>query len=150
MESMYYKWSKNGNKMIINSGFKEFDKQTNCITSGNVMANTMWGKYIRTWNEIECNGLIFKEGELFKSDLKYFHISEGLKEYIKSLNKQVVLYEFFIYRNGKKDIIGWLIEDNGTIINTCVAETRGNYEKRFLAIDMAKKIIEEKNNYVSR
>ena len=28
----FYSWSKSGNKMIINSEFKEFNKQTNLIT----------------------------------------------------------------------------------------------------------------------
>ena len=66
--SNFYTWSKNGNKMIINSKFKEFNKQTNLITSGNVIANTMWGLYIRPWSETESNGLTFKEGEIFEQD----------------------------------------------------------------------------------
>lgn len=144
-KSNFYSWSKNGMKMIINSDFKEFNKQTNCISSGNVIANTMWGLYIRPYNETECNGLTFKEGELFESDLKHFNISRAYKEYIKSLNRQIVLYEIFIYRNGKKDIIGWLIEDNGRIIDITVAYSRGDYRKRFSALETVKNIIEEKS-----
>lgn len=143
MKSNFYTWSKNGNKMIINSKFKEFNKQTNCISSGNVIANTMWGLYIRPYKETECNGLTFKEGELFESDLKHFSISRAMKEYIKSLNRQVILYEIFIYRNGEKDIIGWLIEDKGRIIEMTVAQSRGNYEKRISALETVKNIIEE-------
>ena len=144
MDSKFYMWSKSGNKMIINSDFKEFNKQTNLITSGNVIANTMWGLYIRPYNETECNGLTFKEGQLFESDLKHFNISRTMKEYIKSLNKMVALYEIFIYWNGEKDIIGWLIEDNGRIINMSVAYSRGNYSKRLSALETVKNIIEEK------
>lgn len=145
MDSKFYTWSKNGNKMIINSNFKEFNKQTNLITSGNVIANTMWGLYIRPWNETECNGLTFKEGELFEQDLKHFNITRAMREYIKSLNKQVILYEIFIYRNGKKDVIGWLIEDKGRIIDMTVANSIGNYRKRFSALETVKNIIEEGN-----
>ena len=145
MDSKFYTWSKSGNKMIINSKFKEFNKQTNLITSGNVIANTMWGLYIRPWNETECNGLTFKEGELFEQDLKHFNITRAMREYIKSLNRQVVLYEIFIYRNGKKDVIGWLIEDNGRIIDITVANSIGNYRKRFSALETVKNIIEEGN-----
>ena len=144
MDSKFYMWSKSGNKMIINSKFKEFNKQTNLITSGNVIANTMWGLYIRPYNETECNGLTFKEGELFNSDLQHFHISNSMREYIKSLNRQVILYEIFIYRNGKKDVIGWLIEDNGRIIDITVAKSSGDYMKRFSALETVKNIIEEK------
>lgn len=146
MESKFYKWSKNGMKMIINSDFKEFNNQTNYISSGNIIANTMYGCYIRPYNEIECNGIKFEKGHLFNYDLQYFNISYDLKEYIKSLNKQVVLYEIFIHRNGKKDIIGWLIENEGKTIDIFVNNTLGNYNKRFSALDTVRNIIEEKNN----
>lgn len=145
MKSNFYSWSKNRNKMIINSDFKEFNKQTNLITSGNVIANTMYGNYIRTWKDTECNGLQFEDGHLFNYDLRWFTISRPIKEYIKSLNRKVILYEIFIYRNGKKDVIGWLIEDNGRIINIFMAQNyRKNYNKRFSALETVKNIIEEK------
>lgn len=145
MKSKFYTWSKSGNKMIINSDFKEFNKQTNCISQGNVIANTMYGNYIRPWNEEECNGAYFEQGHLFKYDLQFFSISSAIKEYIKSLNKMVVLYEIFIHRNGEKEILGWLIEDNGRIINMFVAQDyRINYNKRFSALETVKNIIEEK------
>ena len=143
--SKFYTWSKSGNKMIINSDFKEFNKQTNCISQGNVIANTMWGLYIRPWNETECNGLTFKEGELFQQDLKHFNITRAMREYIKSLNRKIVLYEIFIYRGQRKDIIGWLIEDKGRIIDITVANSIGNYRKRFSALETVKNIIEEEN-----
>lgn len=141
----FYTWSKNGNKMIINSDFKEFNKQTNLITSGNVIANTMYGNYIRPYDEtINPVGEVVEKGHLFNFDLQYFHISNAKREYIKSLNRQVVLYEIFIYRNGKKDIIGWLIEDNGRIIDMTVSYSRGDYRKRLSALETVKNIIEEK------
>ena len=143
--SKFYTWSKSGNKMIINSDFKEFNKQTNCISQGNVIANTMWGLYIRPWNETECNGLTFKEGELFQQDLKHFNITRAMREYIKSLNRKIVLYEIFIYRGQRKDIIGWLIEDKERIIDITVANSIGNYRKRFSALETVKNIIEEEN-----
>ena len=144
-KSNFYTWSKSGNKMIINSDFKEFNKQTNCISQGNVIANTMWGLYIRPWNETECNGLTFKEGELFQQDLKHFNITRAMREYIKSLNRKIVLYEIFIYRGQRKDIIGWLIEDKERIIDITVANSIGNYRKRFSALETVKNIIEEEN-----
>lgn len=44
--SELYKWNKSGMKMIIESGFKEFDKQTNLITSGNCISNTQYSNHI--------------------------------------------------------------------------------------------------------
>ena len=102
MNSKFYSWSKNGNKMIIHSDFKEFNKQTNCISKGNQITNTIYGNYIRPYNEIECNGQKHDKGYLFYYDLKFFHINYDIKEYIKSLNKAIILYELFIYKKRSK------------------------------------------------
>lgn len=145
MNSKFYSWSKSGNKMIIHSDFKEFNKQTNYITNGNVIANTIYGNYIRPYNKTECNGKEYEEGNLFNYDLKFFHISYDTKEYIKSLNKKIVLYELFIYKNCQKDIIGWIIQDlNGKVIDIILTENRGNTKKRFSALETVKNIIEER------
>ena len=133
-------------KMIIHSDFKEFNKQTNLITSGNVIANTMWGNYIRPYNEtINPDGQVVSEGQLFDFVLQYFSINKAMREYIKSLNRKVILYEIFIYRGQRKDIIGWLIGDKGRIIDITVAKSSGNYRKRFSALETVKNIIEERD-----
>lgn len=145
--SKYYEWRKDGNKMIIHSDFKEFNKQTNCISEGNAISNTQYSNYIRPYNEtINPVGEKVQEGHLFNYDLKYFNISNSYREYIKSLNMPVILYEFFIYRNGEKDIIGWLIEDakEQIIIDFSVnCEYKTHYLKRFSALKTARNIIEE-------
>ena len=142
MGNELYKWSKDGNKMIINSEFKTFNKQTNYISNGNIIANTIYGNYIRPYNETKCNGKDFPVGHLFKYDLQNFFISDAMKEYIRSLNRKIILYEIFIWKDGYKDIIGWLIEDNAKIIHTFCAKTMGDYKKRFSAIDTTAKILE--------
>lgn len=144
MDSKFYSWSKNGNKMIIHSDFKEFNKQTNCIGKGNQIANTIYGNCIRPYNETECNGNKYNKGHLFNYDLKFFHINYDIEEYIKSLNEKIILYELYIYKNGGKDVIGWLIQDlSGNVINMILAENRGNREKRLSALELVKNIIEE-------
>lgn len=151
--SKFYEWSKNGNKMIIHSDFKEFNKQTNCISNGNIIANTMYGNYIRPYSETKCNGQEWEQGHLFNYDLKYFNINENYKEYIKTLGEQgikAILYEIFIYRNGKKDILGWLIEDSkmGKIIDLSVNYTyKTNYLKRVSALKTVQNILEEKRGF---
>ena len=39
----------NGNKMKIETGHKTFDRQTNIISTGNIIANTLWGFFIRPY-----------------------------------------------------------------------------------------------------
>lgn len=148
--SKFYEWRKDGNKMIIHSNFKEFNRQTNYITNGNVIANTIHGSYIRPFNETKCNGQEYEQGHLFDYDLKFFSISRSYREYIKMLGEQgikVILYEIFIYRNGEKDILGWLIEDDsiGKIIDLTVGYTyKTNYLKRVSALKTVQNILEEK------
>ena len=86
-------------KMIIDSGFKEFDRQTNCISRGNAICNTQYSNCIRPYTEIECNGHTFPEGHLFNYDLQYFNISSAIRDMIKKMGKMVCLYEFFIYKH---------------------------------------------------
>lgn len=40
----------NPNKMSINTGHKTFDRQTNLITHGNVIANTQYSSHIHSFN----------------------------------------------------------------------------------------------------
>lgn len=101
-----YTWSKNGMKMIINTGFKTFDKQTNCITRGNVIANTMSGWHIRGYNETECNGLHFKKGELQEKDLSVYSTCiskrqlDDLLSYVDT-NRSFYIYDLHYLSKGK-------------------------------------------------
>lgn len=143
-DSKFYIWNKSGSKMIINSEFKEFNKQTNLITSGNVIANTMYGNYIRPWNETECNGLTFEKGKLFESDLKYFKITQTIKDYIKGLNREIILYEIFIVRDGLRNVIGWIIQDGKQFTSFINSYSRRNSAKRYSALKIVKNILQEK------
>ena len=146
MDSKYYKWSKNRMKMIINSGFKEFDRQTNCISRGNAIGNTQYSNCIRPYTETECNGHTFPEGHLFNYDLQYFNISSAIRDMIKKMGKMVCLYEFFIYRKGEKHIIGWIITCGDSIIKLVNEEYRCDYNKRFKTLTLCQNIIEEKKD----
>lgn len=134
-----YKWSKNKMKMIINSDFTTFNNQTNLITSGNCISNTQYSNYIRKYDNAD-------NGKLFNYDLQYFSISEGLKNYIKSLDKEIILYEFFVYNKNQKNIIGWIIDNDNTMEIYVNNQYRCNYDKRFKTLEYCKKILVEKNN----
>ena len=148
MENKLYTWSKNRMKMIINTKFKEFNKQTNCISGGNVIANTEYGFYIRPYNEtVNPVGEKVERGILQNFDLQYFTITKELKDFIQKQKDMVCLYEFFIYKNGRKDIIGHLvINNNKTIykkIYNCYFLKYVQIEKRQDVLDYCEKILLE-------
>ena len=91
-------FNKKGTKQLVDTCWKTFDRQTNCISTGNVVANTQLSLYIRPYQETECNGFTFKPGELMEVDLKSFtyrppdNIMDILRD--KSREKSVILYMF--------------------------------------------------------
>lgn len=149
MEKLYT-WSKNGMKMIINTDFKEFNKQTNCISSGNAIANTQYSNYIRPYKETKGYGFTtFQEGHLQNYDLKFFNkVTQEIRDILRNQEKSVCLYEFFIYRNHVKDVIGHIIvKDNEVIYKKVYNRLFLNYDrllKRQNVLDYCEKIILKK------
>lgn len=105
----------NPNKMLMESGHKTFDRQTNLVTTGNVIASTQYSGYIRPYEETECNGRTVRKGELQNFDLRPFgrlpyHVEKEVRAYAKE--KSVILYMFFHYNgSGNKIIHGYVITD---------------------------------------
>ena len=66
------KYNKTKMKQIVDSHWKLFNKQTNLIASGNVIANTQYSNVIRPWKETECNGRTNPFGRLMEFDLQGF------------------------------------------------------------------------------
>lgn len=98
------KFTADGMKQIIDSGYKLFDKQTNIICDGNVIANTEFGNFIRPWKETECNGRTYSPGHLTKFDLEAFEPHLIPKSLLKRLldkerDASVILYMFFVIKN---------------------------------------------------
>jgi hypothetical protein len=67
-------FDKTGNWMKINTGHKTFDRQTNIISNGNVIANTMTGLHIRSWDTTRLSHIDEERplGHLFNFDIKPF------------------------------------------------------------------------------
>lgn len=148
MEKLYT-YSKNKMKMIINTGFKEFDKQTNYIGHGNVIANTQYSNYIRAYNEtINPVGQEVEKGYLQKYDLQFFSdINQAIrKELTENKDMKFILYEFRIYRNGRKRVIGHILTDteNNTIIKSVLTYRNESYYKRYSALNLCEKIIQSR------
>jgi hypothetical protein len=106
------KYTKLGN-MIIESGYKVFDQQSNCITRGNAICNTQYSLFIRSHEDTENYGFYFKRGELLESDLAHFkpytpnYILQKIREYNKK--DRSYFYMFFINRGGRMKPWGFLL-----------------------------------------
>ena len=91
--------------MLFESLHKTFNKQVDSISRGNVIGDAQYSMYIRPFNETECNGMTFKNGELRAFDLKGF-ITLGVPNYIieqvKNLTEdtKTILYLFKHYNKG--------------------------------------------------
>lgn len=121
-------YNNTGSRQIVNTGFKTFDKQTNCITTGNAYCNTQFSSFIRPWSKTECNGFERPCGELMKFDLKNFgafRIPNFIMEKIedKERKQSVILYMFFIRREHKIIPFCWILSDyNHNLIAMDVAD----------------------------
>ena len=109
-------WNKTGMKQIINSGWKLFDNQTNCITTGNAYCNTQYSSFIRPYKETECNMQTFQIGHLMRYDMRpfsRFSIPETIREILcdESREESVILYMFFINKDDRVQPFCWVVTD---------------------------------------
>ena len=146
-----YIFNKRGTRQIINSGWKEFDRQTNLITTGNALCNTQVSSFIRPWMQKERNGYVNPEGHLLKFDLKQFedfHIPADIMSVINDVNRResVILYMFFT--TGKNDKINpfcWVVTGyhHDLIDYSIVSQSGQQTEKRIMAFNEIIKFITE-------
>jgi hypothetical protein len=141
-------FSKNPNKMDFESGHKTFDRQTNYLGTGNVLANTQHSSYIRSANDFDCPPLKdIKKGQLRDLDLKSFTYVTAVRlpylveKYIKEVTEDqpIILYQLRHFNNGEKKVDGYIITDtNYNHLATFVLNQRA-YEsvleaRKYLAI----------------
>lgn len=124
---------------IIESGFKKFDSQTNCISAGNVIANTQYSSYIRPYKEILNCGYTGKEGDLTKFDMQHFsRIPDGIREVLIDKNREqsVILYEFCVYYDKVREVIGYILTDSDSkLVKSYALSSHGfSCQKRIDAI----------------
>ena len=133
------KYNKKGN-MIIETGFKRFDKETNCICRGNIISNTMYGSYIRPYSEVKNGSYIGEVGDFLKYDMKNFKkIPNNIKRILedKERKESYCLYELFTHPNGRREVFGYILCDkNSKLITSSIICSHGqNYMKRFDALN---------------
>ncbi|MEM7757949.1 MAG: hypothetical protein AAF298_07475, partial [Cyanobacteria bacterium P01_A01_bin.40] len=117
--------------------FFSFTRQTNAIGTGNIIANTQYGSYVRSRFDTECNRFQFAEGHLQQYDLRKFARSFRLNCSIAEIVKQaadkfngVILYAFFHYQRRQKIINGFVLtkthRDNHKYITSFVTHPQFN------------------------
>ena len=88
----------NGNHMLFESAHKTFNRQVDCISTGNVIGDAQFSWCIRPFTETECNGFTNPQGHLQEFDLKPFRqlIPEDILSYTRDAchGKQAILYVF--------------------------------------------------------
>lgn len=102
----------NPNKMLFESEHKTFNKQCDCISTGNVWGGVQYSSYIRPIKETRCNGMDFEQGHLYKFDIAPFEklVSRYDLSYATDLLKENggILY-MFSHISGANRIIDGLI-----------------------------------------
>ena len=102
----------NGNHMLFESPHKTFNKQVDCISTGNVMGHVQLSCHVRSYNEIECNGNIRPKGHLQEYDLNW--IAEKFPHYVKDFARKTFideggwLYEFRYWKGSEKYVMGYV------------------------------------------
>lgn len=131
--------------MKFESGFRTFDNQTRCISTGNVVAHTQLSGFVRPKSETQCNGFVRDQGVLQKYDLQQGFLSSFIPHYLKSdvgkiadENGGCIAYLFF-YRKAKerfKTYIGLVItsKDHKHLKTFYLT----NSQKHFAAVEEAK------------
>lgn len=116
-------WRADGNSMIVETGHKTFDRQTNVLGPGNIHADTLLGKSVRGEMILTCYGpKRHKPGWLRAFDLAVFggSMPKHVWNYIvrRTRNKdRIWVYELFHYNGHKRIVHGYILakEDNELI-----------------------------------
>jgi hypothetical protein len=106
----------NGNHMKFESLHKTFNRQVDCITTGNVIGDVQLSSYIRPKSEVKCNGKEFEYGYLQERDLNKGIIADFpgcVKNWIRhNVNDScVIAYEFRHWYKRRKIIHGYVITE---------------------------------------
>jgi hypothetical protein len=145
------KWD-NPNKMHMSSGYKEFDKQTNFIDTGNVIADTQNSFYIRAHNTpTNPVGDSVAPGAMQKWDLDSWfqqlpgHIRQEVEE--KTVDKDNILYNFFILEGDRRIDLGYVLTDRKRKL---IKKWYTNGENARMAVDEAMKYVTDYDSWVRK
>jgi len=133
------------NRMKIETGHVTFDRQSNVVGTGNMIANTQLSFHIRPYSEVDCNGQTFPLGHLRDYDLNWFpSLPSEVRSCIESLTERnkTILYQFHHWLSGgywgesKRIIHGYIITDyDGRLLRKLV--TGPTYKSASVIDEMA-------------
>ena len=137
---------RDGNHMLFESAHLTFNRQVDCISTGNVLGHVQVSFYIRPWTEVECNGRQFPEGHLRDADLAYFEnrLPTEVREAVclHAEDQSVILYEFRHWSGKEKIVHGYVITTGDKkLIRTFT--TRPALKSRSVIVEATKYICEE-------
>lgn len=123
-------------EVCTQTGFKTFDQQTNCITDGNVSANTMFGQIIRPRCEPGHDGTI---GACQSFDLqqmrRFGRAGDWVLKTIAALpiaeTERLAAYLFFVSNHGQRTTFGAFLVDRD---QNLIARSPCNTAKREQAL----------------
>lgn len=92
-----------GNKGKIETGHKTFDRQCRIVSTGQMLSSCQVSLSVRSYYDIESNGMSFPVGHLFNFDMQYWrdiHTPQGVQDGIRRLADQygsVMVFTFHHY-----------------------------------------------------
>jgi hypothetical protein len=110
----------NPNKIKVTTGHKTFDRFCNYLGTGNVVSDGQWGSFIRPETETECNGMVWKPGELRDFDLKPYRESLRMPAHIDrrvlaaTETEDAILSAIFHYNGDKRIVHGYILTKNSS------------------------------------
>lgn len=112
-----FPWRADGNKQLLDSPHKGFNKQCVAMCSGNVWDPAYNAQYIRTWNTTECNGFKREPGHLFNFDLLGFkNLPYSIRAFLQDQQESSVLVEVYTHSKGRKIRHGWIVYRENEIL----------------------------------
>ncbi len=102
---------RDGNHQLFESGHKTFDRQVDCVSTGNVIGHVQLSSHIRPYAETECNGRVWQSGHLRAFDLKNWQLPCHVRQCVLDMTEinAVWLYEFRHWRGEEKIVHGYVI-----------------------------------------
>jgi len=110
-------WDYEKDKMIVQTGHATFDRQTNVISTGNIIANTMLGFHCRpASNTINPLGTERPHGYLREYDLQGRGLPYRVRQSVIDVTEKepAWVYKFFHYNSGRQIVHGYVITRPGS------------------------------------
>ena len=103
------------NRMLFESDHKEFNRQVDSISTGNVIGSVQTSLYVRSATDTECNEQQFPTGQLRQVDVSLWMRIGGLPpdvlQYVMEVTEteEIILYRFFHHTGNKRIVHGYII-----------------------------------------